>query len=188
MSYLLPFFNAVLELKKVERAGWSAKVGIKNPESVADHTFSMCAIGMALSDIRRLHTEKVLKMIILHDLAESMVGDYMPGQIEIRKKLEQERKAMRKILSCLPDTVRSDYEKAWNEYLENDTDESRLVHRIDKLEMALQADRYRKDGHPEKSLKQFFDSARKSLESGDYDDDILTEILKSLMSAPSKKK
>ncbi|HEX9678293.1 HD domain-containing protein [Nitrososphaera sp.] len=185
MTDFQPFFDAVLGLKTVNRAGWAAKAGIKNPESVADHTFSMCAIGMALSDIMGLGTERVLRMIVLHDLAESVVGDYMPGEVAARNKIRQEKKAMKKILLDLPAKVRTDYEKAWREYLQNKTKEARFVHRIDKLEMALQAARYRKDGRAGKSLKQFFESARKAVTT---DDDLLTDILKSLMPAPSREK
>ena len=90
MHKLAPFFDAVLALKIVKRAGWVAKAGIKDAESVADHTFSMCVIGMALSDIMSLDTKKVVRMVLLHDLAESMVGDSMPGQVSARKKMQQE--------------------------------------------------------------------------------------------------
>lgn len=184
MADLQPFFDAVLDLKKVDRAGWAAKAGIKNPESVADHTFSMCAIGMALSDILGLDTEKVLRMIILHDLAESIVGDYMPGQVTAGKKMVQEKRAMKKILSSLPTKVRADYQKAWTEYLQNKTSEARFVHRVDKLEMALQASKYAKDGHS-KSLEQFFVSAQKAV---NVENDMLAEILKSLLPTESRKK
>lgn len=182
---LQPFFDAVLGLKTVNRAGWAAKAGIKNPESVADHTYSMCAIGMALSDMMGLDTEKILRMTILHDLAESVVGDYMPGEVTARSKIAQEKKAMKKILSCIPAGTRKSYEKAWLEYLQNKTKEARFVHRIDKLEMALQAARYRIDGLAGKSLDQFFVSARKAVTT---EEDLLTEILKSLMPVRSRGK
>ncbi|MEM2140324.1 MAG: HD domain-containing protein [Nitrososphaera sp.] len=185
MKDFQPFFDAVLGLKTVDRAGWAAKAGVKNPESVADHTYSMCAIGMALSDIMGLDTGKVLRMIILHDLAESVVGDYMPGEITARKKVEQEKKAMKKILSCIPAKARKIHEKAWLEYLQNKTEEARFVHRIDKLEMALQADRYRKERRAKNSLDQFFASAHRGVAT---DSDLLTEILKSLMPAKSRGK
>lgn len=184
MTDLQPFFDAVLGLKTVDRAGWAAKAGIKNPESVADHTYSMCAIGMALSDIMGLETEKVLRMTILHDLAESVVGDYMPGQVTTKNKIAQEKRAMKNILSCIPARTRKNFEKAWREYLQNKTREARFVHRIDKLEMALQAARYRKN-RAGRSLEQFFTSAHKAVAT---DDDMLTEILKSLMPAKSRRK
>jgi putative hydrolase of HD superfamily len=87
---------------------------------------------------------------------------------------------MKKILACLPAKVRTKYEKSWREYLQGRTKEARFVHRIDKLEMALQADRYAREGHS--NLGQFFASARKAV---GVQDDLLTEILNSLRPAKS---
>ena len=88
---LTQFFQYVLRLKYVKRAGWISKVKVQNPESVADHTFSMCAVSMVLSDILRLDTERVMKMVILHDLAESIIGDYMPSEISRKQKILKEK-------------------------------------------------------------------------------------------------
>jgi putative hydrolase of HD superfamily len=157
------FFQFVLQLKYVKRAGWVSKVRVSDPESVADHTYSMCAISMVLSDMMRLDTERVMKMVILHDLAESITGDYMPGQINKKQKLLQEKKAMNLILYCLPADIRSDYKKIWQEYNSNKTDVARFVHRVDKLEMMLQAKQYTKQGYPYTLLDQFLNSANKYL-------------------------
>ena len=180
-----PFFEAVIGLKYVSRAGWIAKVGIKNPESVADHSFAMCAIGMVLSDMLALDTNRVLKMIVLHDLAESTVGDYMPGEVSTRQKRQEEQGAMKKIIGGLPTKMRANYARIWREYLQDKTKEARFVHRIDKLEMALQAARYSKDGHPSELLEQFFETAHKTIDADDGND-ILKEILKSLNPIESK--
>jgi len=48
VSGLTPFFESALKLKSVKRAGWVSKVKIENAESVADHSFSMCAMAMLL--------------------------------------------------------------------------------------------------------------------------------------------
>jgi putative hydrolases of HD superfamily len=150
------FFQYAIRLKYVKRAGWISKVKVQNPESVADHTFSMCAISMVLSDILGLDTQRVMKMVILHDLAESIIGDYMPGEIAKKHKRVKEKKAINSILYCIPSNVRQNYIKIWNEYLQNKTDIAKLVHRVDKLEMILQARQYAKEGYPKKLLAQFF--------------------------------
>jgi putative hydrolase of HD superfamily len=174
---LTPFLDAVLALKTVKRAGWAAKAKIKDAESVADHSYSMCAIGIVLSDMLGLDTKKAMRMIILHDLAESVVGDYMPGQVAAREKTRAEDRAMKSILACLPAGVRSKYQSVWKEFLAGRTEVARFVHRIDKLEMALQADRYAKAGHDGRLLEQFMRSAEKAVNT---DDDLLAEILRSL--------
>lgn len=177
MPDLDPFFDAVLALKTVRRAGWVAKAGIKDAESVADHAYSMCAIGMALSDIMGLDTNKVVRMVLLHDLAESIVGDYMPGQVPARKKMLEEDRAMKSILACLPPKARSDYLKLWSEFLAGRSKTARFVHRLDRLEMALQARKYGQSGHDKKLLAQFIQSAKKAVGSHD---DILSRTMQSL--------
>ena len=163
LDILNEFFQYVFQLKSVKRAGWVSKVHVNNPESVADHTFSMCAISMVLSDMLGLDTEKVMKMVMLHDLAESITGDYMPEEITKKRKLSQEKKAMNSILCRLPSNIRSNYTKIWEEYILNKTHVARFVHRTDKIDMILQARLYAKQGYSLDLLSRFYNSADKSL-------------------------
>jgi putative hydrolases of HD superfamily len=179
------FFHSVLQLKSVRRAGWVSKVKIKDAESVADHTFSMAIIGMLLSDLLGFDTHRVIKMVLIHDLAESIVGDYIPGDIPAKQKSAQERMTMKFILSRLPKRVREEYEEIWLEYLHNRTKTARFVHRIDKLEMALQADQYSKQGYADKLLAPFFESAKTAV--GDDTCDLVSEILNSLRRVSPKR-
>src|SRR6266487_4176626 len=149
---LTPFFQHVLRLKQVKRAGWISRAQISNPESVADHSYSVCAISMALSDILGLNTERVMKMAILHDLPESIIGDFVPGEVTKKKKRAEENNAIETILQSIPPYLRSDYKGIWSEYFLNKTDIARLVHTADKLEMALQARQYIIEGHSEHLL------------------------------------
>jgi putative hydrolases of HD superfamily len=178
------FFHSVLRLKSIKRAGWVSKVKVEEAESVADHTFSMATMAMLLSDMLGFDTPRVIKMVLMHDLAESIVGDYMPSDVTARQKLAKEKKAMKFILSSLPKRVRGEYEEIWLEYLHNRTEIAKFVHRIDKLEMALQANQYAKQGYADKLLAPFFESAKTAI--GDAGD-IVNEILKSLRPASTKK-
>ena len=184
-AQLLPFIESVLRLKSVKRSGW-AKVLISSPESVPDHTFAMCAIGMILSDMLGLDTERVTKMIIIHDLSESIIGDYMPGEIARKRKRIEERNAMTSILNQMPVAIRSNYRRIWEEYQANKTQVAKFVHKLDKLEMAMQAIQYINEGYPKKSLVKFLNSARRSLIkfNDDHDNhdrrDVILEILNSL--------
>ena len=104
-----------------KRSGWVSKALISSPESVSDHTYAMCAIGMILSDMLGLDTERVTKMIIIHDLSESIIGDYMPGEIARKRKRIEERNAMTSILNQMPVAIRSNYRRIWEEYQANKT-------------------------------------------------------------------
>jgi putative hydrolase of HD superfamily len=180
---LIDFFQHVLELKCIKRVGWVTKVGVRKPESVADHSYSMCAISMVLSDILGLETEKIMKMVMLHDLAESVIGDYMPNEVSKRQKREMERKAMNLIMKSVPTRIRQEYKRIWDEYIRGKSNASDFVHLMDKLEMTLQAKEYEKADYPSDLLTQFFEYAKKSSNS-DKTFPIVREILNTLKPYP----
>ena len=158
---ILNFFNTVANLKTVPRQGWIEKLNIQNPESVSDHTYSMTMMSLILSQIKKLDTYKILKMSLIHDLAESCTGDIMPDQMAKNKKIELETKAIHKILQELPIDINNDLFNIWQEFLERKTPESILVHELDKLEMALQAKIYEKN--TDGDIQSFLNSVEKEL-------------------------
>ena len=155
------------ELKKTKRRGWKEKAGIEKPESVADHSYGVAVMAMVFSDIESLDTAKVLRMALLHDLAESVTGDFMPGEVSKENKRETEIQAMDEILANLPSDLVKPYTNIWMEYLEGKTREAVLLHEIDKLEMALQAVKYFGEGVSMEKLSEFIESARAEIKSRD---------------------
>ena len=126
-----------LLLKELDRAGWK-RAGIDSPESVAAHTWGMCWLILVLApdDIDRA---KAVNLAIIHDLAEVRVGDITPHDgVSRAEKKRRETTAIRDILVSRPDLM-----ALWDEYNEGNSPEARFVHDIDRLDMALQAVRYR---------------------------------------------
>ncbi|MEK9681899.1 MAG: HD domain-containing protein [Nitrosopumilus sp.] len=157
------FFKYAANLKSISRQGWVDKLSLENPESVADHTFSMAVIGMIISDLGNLNSEKIIKMILLHDLAESKVGDIVPDKMSIEEKEKLENHAFNEIIKTLPESIIPNYMGIWKDYQENNSKESQIVHQIDKLEMVLQAKIYQSQGHSKEKLEPFFESAKSSI-------------------------
>ena len=65
-----------LGLKGVVRAGW-IRAGVKNPESVAAHSWGMAMLATQLCP-GDLNFQRVLELCILHDVAEVRGGDITP--------------------------------------------------------------------------------------------------------------
>ena len=103
-------------LKTIHREGWKENLQINYPESVADHSYSVSVMSMILADLEGLNTEKIIKMALLHDLAESIIGDITPGSMKNDDKITKENHAMKKILVNLPSEIRKSYFKIWDEY------------------------------------------------------------------------
>jgi putative hydrolase of HD superfamily len=166
---LLKLATALGEMKRLKRAGWVRRLGMSEPESVAEHAFRVAFLAMALSDLRGLDSGKALRMALLDDLPEAVTGDLVPeekAEMGRERALELEGGALEAILSGLPSRLRDSYLELWREGQLGESPESRLVRDIDKLEMALQAFEYSREGYPPEKLIEFMESARSSIRDG----------------------
>ncbi|HZW56319.1 MAG TPA: HD domain-containing protein [Nitrososphaerales archaeon] len=144
------------KLKTTKRTGWYRKVGIEECESVADHSYRTALIACALSEEMGLDSGKVARMCLLHDLAESQIGDLMPEEKNsFADHRESEDRAMRSILGTLPNRVKKRFLSDWKELLANKTSEARLSWQVDKMEMGLQSIEYVALGYDKVRLSEF---------------------------------
>ncbi len=173
---ILDFALIVGKLKKLKRTGW-VNYDVPNPESVADHTLRLAMLAMVLAPKVGANTDKAIKMALIHDLAESTTGDIViqRGAESLNSQIDKER-AERSALTDILSLVDADqYNELFDEYLANQTIEARLIHQLDKLEMAIQAYEYEKEHGVD--LGEFFESAH-SIVRDNYLLDILSEIEK----------
>ncbi len=146
---------AILALKHVDRAGW-LRVGIAQPESVAAHSFGVATLGLILCP-PELDRSRVVAIALLHDLAESVVGDITPHDgVSVDEKRRQERTAAAQLFAGRPDLW-----ALWEDYEQDRSPEAHFVHELDKLDMALQAGAYASEA----DTAQFVESALKKLRS-----------------------
>jgi len=157
---LVRFFVRSGRLKAERRRGWVKKLGLTNPESVADHTYRTALMAMVISDSRGLDTGRALRLALLHDLPEAVVGDAMPEERSGTRKTAIETKAMEELLTGLPSNVRLIYEDAWADFVAGTSEEARLVRQLDKLEMAIQAWEYAQESSDPASAREFLATAR----------------------------
>jgi putative hydrolases of HD superfamily len=142
-------------LKTIKRKGWS-KAGIENQESVADHSFRMAILGAYIAEEAKLDPAKIMRMCLIHDLAESEIGDLTPEEkVSEASHRKDEDSVMRSILSTLPDRERKVFLHDWTELLEMHTREAKLVWQIDKLEMGLTMKDYIRAGASKSRLAEF---------------------------------
>jgi putative hydrolase of HD superfamily len=114
---------------------------VPDPESIADHSFSVCALAVIFARNMGLDPAKVLTSAVLHDLCEAICGDIVPADgVDPREKLEREQAATREILGALDQT--RELHELWLDTELERTPEGRLVKQLDTLEMILQADLY----------------------------------------------
>ena len=86
-SNALDFFHIVGDLKHVKRTGWVVR-DIDQPESVADHMYRMAMLVFMLQDLT-INKDRLLKICLVHDLAEAIVGDITPVDKNFTGKQKQ---------------------------------------------------------------------------------------------------
>jgi putative hydrolase of HD superfamily len=107
---------------------------------------------------------KAVKMAVVHDLAESEIGDLITkenwakcGTISAADKAVLEKDALEKMLSNLDKKTSDEIMNLWNEYGDGKTSEAVFVKDIDAAERMIQAYRYDKDKRSKKTLHGFWD-------------------------------
>jgi putative hydrolase of HD superfamily len=157
MEELVSLFSEVMTLKRMPRTGWGMR-GVPHVESVAEHSFGVAFVSLALADAlqqeepdeaqgERLDREKVLIMGLLHDLAEVRLADLPSSAMRLipgRVKSEAEGRALADLLAPLP--TAGPLRELWQEFEDHSSAEGRLVRDADKLEMMVQCLRYEQAG------------------------------------------
>ncbi|XWS27260.1 hypothetical protein CRYUN_Cryun26dG0099500 [Craigia yunnanensis] len=156
-SSAIDFLTLCHRLKTTKRAGWVLK-GVQNPESIADHMYRMGVMALIASDIPGIDRDKCVKMAIVHDMAEAIVGDITPSDgISKAEKSRREREALDHMCKLLGGGSRAkEIGELWMEYEENSSSEAKIVKDFDKVEMILQALEY--ENEQGMDLDEFFQS------------------------------
>ncbi|EEQ91226.1 hydrolase-HD superfamily protein [Blastomyces dermatitidis ER-3] len=159
----IPFFHLLERLKTTKREGWR-RFGIAHGESISDHMYRMSIMTMfappALAS--RLNIPRCTKMALIHDMAESIVGDITPADTHITKVEKARREAevieyiTKPLLGAVPGLATQDIQEIFQEYEDNVTLEAKFVHDIDKLELLLQAVEYERSHAGKLDLSEFF--------------------------------
>ena len=137
IDQVIRFIKEIENLKSVTRTAWT-KTGRR--ESTAEHSWRLAMLLMVLSDdFKDLDIDKAIKMSLVHDLGELYDGDISAKlQNDNDNKAEMEEKAMRRMLTILPENLAENIYDLWKEYNECSTKEAKLVKAMDKLETIVQ--------------------------------------------------
>jgi len=109
----------------------------------------------------KLDISKCIKMCLIHDMAESLVGDITPVDgVAKPEKSRREAETMDYITRRLLGNVHggitgTQIREIWQEYEDSKTLESHFVHDIDKMELLLQMVEYEKRGEGKLDLGEF---------------------------------
>jgi putative hydrolases of HD superfamily len=162
-AQLAELLTELARLKSLPRTGWLLR-GVRDVESLADHSFGVAWAAMLLADCARargmhVDVERVLRMALLHDLTEARTGD-LPVTVKKYFGADALHAADGRIAAEMLEPlgrVGADYVELWREYEARASLEARIVKAADKLDLLVQANEYEKGGA--RALSEFWEGA-----------------------------
>lgn len=123
-------------------------------KSESSKLFLLNSFGFILTLVFRC-----LFMCLVHDMAESIVGDLTPHcGVSVEEKHRREEEALEQIISLVPELAAKDIRGLFAEYEDQATQEATLVKDLDRFDMICQAYEYEKASKEQLSLQEFFDA------------------------------
>jgi putative hydrolase of HD superfamily len=170
LENILSFMMKIEKLKAMPRLYW-IKHGIKDPETVAGHIFTVTLLGWILGrEKKKLNMEKILKMAICHEISAVFTGDTipyikrvpkdkkkrhdilrkwprLPKEVKKTRFLQdhrEEKKAVSKLTQGLDKVLRKEIMQLWDEYRRASTPEALFLGQVNTLAVLLQGLEYQK--------------------------------------------
>lgn len=145
----------ILELDKLK--GVTRKVrplGLDRYENSAEHSWQLALLAIALSRYAEgpVDIERVIRMLLVHDVGEIDAGDVMAfAHINWEERKAAERAAVMRIFSILPEEDSSGLLELWREFEQGESAEARFAHAVDRampvlLNLANQGQSWRENG------------------------------------------
>jgi putative hydrolase of HD superfamily len=134
------------QLKRVKRSGWWI-AGVKDPESVAEHTFRTAVIAYLLAHLERVDTGKAVLMALFHDMPETRTNDAHRIVRRYAKWEDVDRKAVDEQSKRLPNEMATQMATLFEEFEKEVSPEAKVVRDADLLECIVQAREYQALGY-----------------------------------------
>lgn len=146
-------------LKRYKRTGWLV-AGVRDPESIADHSFRTAVIASMIAKLEGGNPERAAFMSLFHDTQETRITDipyigkrYLKAASNEEVTADQTRGLPGQVAEMVGDAVR--------EYEEKASLEAVCARDADKLECLIQAVEYREQGN--QNVQPWIDSSLAAL-------------------------
>jgi len=173
MKKVVNFLFELHEAKRTPRSGWH-RTGIKNAESLAEHSAVCAQIAFLLGEMEGANAEHCALLALFHDVGEIRTGDEDWISRIYKNKNDSEGKAFLAQSADLP--MGGKLKSFFDEIKKQKTKEAIIAKDADLLELAVQAKFYTQSGYESAAL--FIDGMRDNLKT-ESAKKLLVEIEKS---------
>jgi len=133
ITQILDFIVEIEKLKSVIRN--TRPVGLERYENSAEHSWHVCLSALMLKDYanKPVDINRVIKMLLIHDLGEIDAGDTIIYASETTENKRNEEAGLKRIVDLLPDGQGEVYLSLWHEFEAGETAESKYAKAIDRV-------------------------------------------------------
>lgn len=135
-------FAFILEVEKLKAVQRKVKpLGLDRYENSAEHSWQIALLAMVLKRYadEEINVEKVVKMLLVHDIGEIDADDvFFFDEVGRNDAKEKESAAMKRIFGILPDETAKEFFELWNEFENGNTVEAKYARAIDRVMPVLQ--------------------------------------------------
>ena len=152
MQQIIGFVLELDKLKGVTRK--TRPLGLERYENSAEHSWQIAMLASSLAPHAGVpvNIDRVVRMLLVHDIGEIDTGDtmvYTEGGWEERKAAELA--AVKRIFGLLPEPQGAAFLALWQEFEHGETPEARFAHAVDRampvlLNLANEGQSWRENG------------------------------------------
>lgn len=130
---VLDFIVEIEKLKNIHRK--TRPVGLDRYENSAEHSWHVCLSALMLKDYANeaVNIDRVIKMLLIHDLGEIDAGDTIIYASETPEMKAREAAGLKRILDMLPEGKGEAYMALWHEFEQGETPDAAFAKAIDRV-------------------------------------------------------
>ncbi len=134
----LGFIVEIEKLKAVHRK--TRPVNLNRYENSAEHSWHVCISALMLREYANeaIDIDRVIKMLLIHDLGEIDAGDTIIFAGETQAIKDEEAAGLRRLFDMLPQGSVEGYMELWHEFEAGETADSLYARAVDRIPPLLQ--------------------------------------------------
>ncbi len=139
LSAQIEFLKRADRLKSVDRA--NALLNQSRPENAAEHSWQLALWALAMEPLADagVSIDRVIRMLLLHDLVEIIVGDHPIHLNTDWKAVERaEHSAAAELLGLLPSDQSAEFLALWQEFEADQTPDAKFAKILDRCQPMFQ--------------------------------------------------
>ncbi|WP_164659091.1 HD domain-containing protein [Tropicibacter sp. Alg240-R139] len=139
LSAQIAFLKEADRLKRVDRS--NVLLDLSRPENSAEHSWHLALYALIFAPMagKGVCVDRVICMLLLHDLVEIDVGDHpIHKAVDWDAVAEREQQAARRIFGLLPDDQAAEYLALWTEFEGDSTPDAQFAKMLDRSQPLFQ--------------------------------------------------